>query len=119
MPKTMLLSLFAALILFGHKGFADEPESNRHTVVGLLSLNKDEPAKLIINATHRARYTLHVQNKERVVKLMKRAEYLGLVRVEMELNAEPKIVHILKVEPVRVRRVPLYDSDLKAVAARI
>lgn len=115
MSKRILFGLGAALILISLPSFAQDTKSPRHTVVGLLSFNKDEPAKLIINPTNRARFTLQVKNKDWVAQLIRKVEYLGLVRVELQVS-EQKLVRVLKIEPVRVRRVPLYDADFKAVA---
>ncbi len=118
MSKWFMVPLMVGAVLVGHFVSA-KPEKSRHTVVGMLSLRKGEPAKLHVNPMSRSRYTLHILNTDLVARLMKKANFFGLVRVEMDVL--PKLealapVEILKVKPVHVRRVPTYDVNFKAVA---
>ena len=90
--------------------------TSRHTVVGLLSMGKGVQTRLYVNPMNRGRYTLNVKNTASVAQLMKRKEYNGLVRVQMDVVKGEDQVRVLKITPVRLRRVPIYDSNFVAVA---
>ena len=95
---------------------AKVPPPSRHTIVGLLSMGKGVQTRLLVNPMNRGRYTLNIKNTASVVQLMKRQEYNGLVRVEMDVVQGEDHVRVLKIAPVRLRRVPIYDSNFVAVA---
>jgi hypothetical protein len=92
--------------------------SETHTVVGFLSMAKGSQPRLVVNPPSQGRFTLNIQNPRSIAQLMKRHQYSGLVRFEMSVLdqvGEEASVHILKIAPVRVRRVPLYDANWLAV----
>lgn len=99
----------ALMLCAGGAGASDEPMAGRHTIVGLLSMRHGEPARLFVNPVHAGRYILNIQNGASVAQMMKRKEYQGLVRVELQLftpleNQAP--AKILRISPAHVRRVP-------------
>lgn len=118
MQLIRILLVSAAVLLPSLAAASDQPLTGSHTVVGLLSMRKGEPAKLFLNPVHAGRYVLNIQNADSVAQWMNRKEYTGLVRVELQLftpleNQAP--AKILKISPAHVRRVPVYDDNLVAV----
>lgn len=110
--KRILLVLLASFAL---PAFAQD---NTHTVVGFLSMQKGRLTRLFVNPAGDSRFTLNIANPKSVVQWLKRKNYSGLVRVEMSVLdqiGEEASVHILKIEPVRGRRVPAYDGNWTAV----
>ena len=103
----VLLMVVSTLSLSAQVSADSTPALSRHTVVGMLSLRKGEPATFIVNPMSRSRYTLHIKNTESVSRLIKKADFLGLVRVQMDVFpklAESSPVKILKIERVHVRQ---------------
>jgi len=116
--KHIRILLVVAIGLVSGMADATVSPTGRHTIVGMLSMRKGEPAKLFVNPAHKGRYVIDIQNTKSVIEWMKRNEYTGLVRVVMQMLTPGSIegaAKILKIVPVRLRRVPVYDGNLKAV----
>jgi hypothetical protein len=106
-------AVLATLTLLAAPAFAET-----HTVVGFLSMQKGRLMRLFVNQESQGRFTLNVLNPKRVASWLKRHNYSGLVRVQMSVKdqvGEQASVEILKIEPVRARRVPQYNNAWAAV----
>lgn len=115
MKAIRILALMAAL-LTAFSSYAEiRAKAGRYTVVGLLSMRKGEMVRLFVNPTAYGRYVLNVKNPSAIAQLMKRKEFSGPVRVEMDV-LKTAGVRVLKITPARIRRLPVYDGNLVAVA---
>lgn len=107
----------AALLTLCIVGFGAQAEvtakAGRYTVVGLLARGQDMITRLMLSTPTRTRIAVPVQNSAAVTKWFKDRDHASLVRVELVVsNTAP--AKILKITPVRARRVPVYDQNLAA-----
>lgn len=112
MPIRLVCILTVLLSSLGAQAAQIRPKPGRYTVVGLLKM-RDGETHLLVNPVHRDRFIIKINNSASVARQMKRRDYQGLVRAEIELESGQGEVR--KIAPVRVRRMPVYDRNLTAI----
>lgn len=113
--KHIRFILLGLIVSMGSPVFAAD---STHTVVGFLSMQKGRLMSFFVNPASESRLTLNILNPRTVMQKLKRQNYSGLVRVEMNVMdqiGEEASVQILKIQPVRARRVPTYDGNFAPV----